>query len=80
MCQRYRDAFDTDEAFSPIAYYERDWTQEEFSKGCYGAVPGPVVMGAIGPAWRQRVAGVEFAGTELAQSVERLHERSRRER
>ena len=68
VLQQYKEAFQLDDALQPIGYYEKDWTQEEFSKGCYGAVPGPGVVGAVGPAWRQPVAGVEFAGTELAQS------------
>ena len=63
---QYRDAFECDDALHPLSYHEMDWTQEEFSKGCYGAVMPPGVLTQLGPAMRAPVAGVHFAGSELA--------------
>ncbi|HKH88840.1 MAG TPA: FAD-dependent oxidoreductase, partial [Acidimicrobiales bacterium] len=45
-------------------YLERDWMAEEFSRGCYGAHFTPGVWTAYGPALRQRVGRIHFAGAE----------------
>jgi monoamine oxidase len=47
-------------------YIERDWMGEEFSRGCYGAHFTPGVWTAYGPALRQPIGRIHFAGAEHA--------------
>ena len=53
-------------AASPREYAERDWTAEEFSRGCYGAHFAPGVWTGFGPALREPVGRLHWAGTECA--------------
>lgn len=53
-------------ARQPIVYLERDWMAEEFSRGCYGAHFTPGVWTAYGPALREPVGRIHWAGTECA--------------
>ena len=53
-------------AHKPIDYIERDWAQEEFSRGCYGAFATPGTLTRFGPALRQPVGPLHWAGTETA--------------
>ncbi len=54
------------EAANPVEVLERDWTAEEFSRGCYGAHFAPGVWTAFGDRLRTPVGRVHFAGTEYA--------------
>lgn len=53
-------------AAEPIAYVERDWMAEEFSRGCYGAHFTPGVWTAFGPALREPVGRIHWAGAECS--------------
>jgi monoamine oxidase len=53
-------------AADPVEYHERDWTAEEFSRGCYGAHFAPGVWTGFGEALRAPVGRVHWAGTEYA--------------
>lgn len=53
-------------AAHPIAYVERDWMAEEFSRGCYGAHFTPGVWTAYGPALREPVGRIHWAGAECS--------------
>jgi monoamine oxidase len=53
-------------AADPVEYHERDWTAEEFSRGCYGAHFAPGVWTGFGPALREPVGRIHWAGTECA--------------
>lgn len=53
-------------AASPLEYHERDWSAEEFSRGCYGAHFAPGVWTGFGPALREPVGRIHWAGTECA--------------
>lgn len=53
-------------AAEPLEYHERDWTAEEFSRGCYGAHFAPGVWTGFGEALREPVGRVHWAGTEYA--------------
>lgn len=55
-----------DAAASPTSYVEKDWSAEEFSRGCYGAHFGPGTWTAYGPALREPVGRVHWAGAEYA--------------
>ena len=53
-------------AASPVEYVERDWTIEEFTRGCYGAHFAPGVWTGFGPALREPVGRIHWAGTECS--------------
>ncbi len=50
-----------------VAYVERDWCAEEYSRGCYGAVLPAGALIACGPAVRAPVGRIHWAGTETAE-------------
>ncbi|HET8929160.1 MAG TPA: flavin monoamine oxidase family protein [Acidimicrobiales bacterium] len=54
------------EAAKPIEVLERDWTAEEFSRGCYGAHFAPGVWTGFGDRLRTPVGRIHWAGTEYA--------------
>ncbi|HET8680437.1 MAG TPA: FAD-dependent oxidoreductase [Micromonosporaceae bacterium] len=53
-------------ALSPVAYLERDWNAEEWTRGCYGAHLPPGAWTQVGPALREPVGRIHWAGTETA--------------
>jgi monoamine oxidase len=53
-------------ARSPQAYFDLDWSAEEWTRGCYGAHMPPGVWTQFGPALRDSVGRVHWAGTETA--------------
>jgi monoamine oxidase len=53
-------------AADPVAYVERNWAAEEFTRGCYGAHLTPGVWTAYGPALRAPVGRIHWAGAETA--------------
>ena len=53
-------------ARSPVEYLERDWMAEEFSRGCYGAHFTPGVWTGFGPALREPVGRIHWAGAECS--------------
>jgi monoamine oxidase len=53
-------------AASPVEYLERDWSAEEWSRGCYGAHLAPGVFTQFGPALTAPVGAIHWAGTETA--------------
>lgn len=55
-----------DEALRPLDYVEKDWCQDRWSEGCYGAYMGPTTMTELGPALRRPHGRVHWAGTESA--------------
>ena len=54
------------QATAPTAYLEKDWSAEEFTRGCYGAHFGPGVWTSYGDTLRQPVGLIHWAGTECA--------------
>lgn len=53
-------------ALSPVTYLERDWNAEEWTRGCYGAHLPPGAWTQVGPALREPVGRIHWAGTETA--------------
>ncbi len=51
---------------TPTAYLEKDWSAEEFTRGCYGAHFAPGVWTSFGEALREPVGRIHWAGTECA--------------
>ena len=54
------------EAGRPSAYLEKDWSAEEFTRGCYGAHFAPGVWTSYGDVLRRPVGRVHWAGAEYA--------------
>jgi len=55
-----------EQANRPLAYYERCWLDEEWSRGCYTGMMTPGTWTALGPALREPAGPVHWAGTETA--------------
>lgn len=53
-------------AATPTSYLEKDWSAEEFTRGCYGAHFAPGVWTGFGEALRNPVGRIHWAGTECA--------------
>ncbi|MFV0430320.1 MAG: flavin monoamine oxidase family protein [Arachnia sp.] len=55
-----------EQAARPLSYLERDWSAEEFTRGCHGAHFAPGVWGGNGPALAEPDGVVHWAGSEYA--------------
>lgn len=55
-----------EEALRPVDYVERDWTEEEWSCGCYAGYLPPGALTYFGRALREPVGRIHFGGTETA--------------
>ncbi|HLI74863.1 MAG TPA: FAD-dependent oxidoreductase, partial [Acidimicrobiales bacterium] len=53
-------------AAQPEDYVELDWQREPWTGGCYGTLFGPNVWTRYGPALREPVGPIHWAGTETA--------------
>jgi monoamine oxidase len=53
-------------AADPVEYVELDWSEEEWTRGCYGAHLPPGVWTQYGPALRAPVDRIHWAGAETA--------------
>jgi monoamine oxidase len=53
-------------AAKPVEYVELDWSEEEWTRGCYGAHFPPGVWTQYGPALRAPVGRIHWAGAETA--------------
>lgn len=54
------------QAADAIDYVEQDWTQEQWSRGCYVAHTAPGVLTSFGEALRVPCGRIHWAGTETA--------------
>lgn len=50
-----------------LAYVDRDWSAEPWTRGCYGAHLPPGAWTVYGPALRQPCGRIHWAGTETAE-------------
>jgi monoamine oxidase len=53
-------------AASPERYVERLWAEEEWSRGCYGCHLPPGAWTGYGPALRETIGPIHWAGAETA--------------
>ena len=53
-------------AAKPREYVEKNWAQEEWTRGCYEAFTPPGVLSDYGRALRKPVGRIHWAGTETA--------------
>lgn len=56
-----------DNAAKPMDYIEGNWPAEQWSRGCYGAVFPAGTLVSCGPALREPVGRIHWAGTETAE-------------
>lgn len=54
------------QALSPLDYTDQDWTEERWSRGCYGGFGPPGLLNACAPALRAPAGRVHWAGTETS--------------
>jgi monoamine oxidase len=54
------------EAEHVVEYVEKDWTAEEYSRGCYGGRLGAGVWTQFGPALAEPIGRIHWAGAETA--------------
>lgn len=55
-----------EQAAHPLGYYERSWLDEEWSRGCYTGMLSPGTWSTLGPALREPVGPIHWAGAETA--------------
>jgi monoamine oxidase len=53
-------------ALKPTAFYEVNWSAEPWTRGCYSGYMPPGVLLDYGPALREPVGRIHWAGTETA--------------
>jgi monoamine oxidase len=53
-------------AARPDLYLDKNWADEEWSRGCYEGYTPPGVLTAFGPALREPIGPLHWAGTETA--------------
>ena len=53
-------------AAPPERYLDKSWADEEWSRGCYVGFTPPGVLTAFGPALRDPIGPIHWAGTETA--------------
>ena len=53
-------------ASRPERYLDKSWADEEWSRGCYEGYTPPGVLTAFGPALREPIGPLHWAGTETA--------------
>jgi monoamine oxidase len=54
------------EAANPRDYFELNWSREMWTRGCPVAIAGPGTLTGYGPAIREPVDGIHWAGTETS--------------
>jgi monoamine oxidase len=53
-------------ALKPTRYVERNWAEEQWTRGCYEAFAPPGVLSDYGRALRKPIGPIHWAGTETA--------------
>src|SRR5262249_39573809 len=53
-------------ASRPSGYFDRDWSKDEWSAGCYVGLHPPGVLSTVGTALRAPCGRIHFAGSEAA--------------
>ena len=59
-------AYFGDQARTPVEYFDKDWTEEKWTRGCPVGHLKPGVLRRYGPALRSRHGRIHFAGTETS--------------
>ncbi|HEU4323268.1 MAG TPA: flavin monoamine oxidase family protein [Roseiflexaceae bacterium] len=65
VCNSFAALFGPDAA-RPLAYLDKDWSAEPWSRGCYAGIMPAGLLSSIGAALRQPFGRIHWAGTETA--------------
>ena len=68
VAKEYAEIFCCPQMLTPINYVDKDWTEEEYSGGCYVSHFPPGVLTSCGETLAQSFDKLFFAGTESASS------------
>ncbi len=63
---QYARMFGDDRFLSPVEYFDMLWPTERWSRGGPTPIMGPGVLTSVGPALREPVGRIHWAGTETA--------------
>lgn len=66
VLKQFASVFGDNRFLTPIGYFDMDWVNEEWSRGGPTAILGPGTLLAYGPAIREPVGRIHWAGTETA--------------
>ena len=55
-----------EQARTPLRYLDHSFMNEEWSRGCYAGLMGPGVWTTLGPALREPIGRIHWAGTETS--------------
>jgi monoamine oxidase len=66
VLDNFRTFFGSDKALHPTRFVIKDWTREQWTRGCPVAIAGPGVLTELGPALTAPVGRIHWAGTETA--------------
>ncbi|XP_067668960.1 amine oxidase [flavin-containing] B-like [Haliotis asinina] len=66
LCEQFADVFRCKKFLEPVGYVEKNWMDDEYSRGCYSVTPPPGVLTEYGREIRKPHHRVYFAGTETA--------------
>jgi monoamine oxidase len=66
VLKQFAAVFGDNRFLTPTDYFDMDWPSEEWSRGGPTAILGPGTLLAYGPAIRQPVGRIHWAGTETA--------------
>lgn len=62
----FRKYFNSSKAYFPMEYHEKDWTKDEWSGGCYFAVPKIGFLSRMENEFKRPSGRIFWAGTETA--------------
>jgi len=66
LAEQYARMFDTPELRHPVNYVEKNWSEEQYSGGCYVSHFPPGILTSLGDVIRQPSGRIFYAGTETA--------------
>jgi monoamine oxidase len=66
VLQQFATVFADQRFLTPTDYFDMDWTTEEWSRGGPTALFGTGTLSALGPALREPVGRIHWAGTETS--------------
>lgn len=68
VCKQYAEMFNIQEMNNPVGYFEIDWSEEVYTRGCYCGNMTPGTMSNYGTVLRDNFNRIYFSSTELSKS------------
>ena len=66
LLQGFADYFGEPRMLEPSSVFEKDWTEERYSEGCYFGVTDKTILSQYGRAFQEPFGRILWAGTETA--------------